>query len=419
MLTGVGALNFFPAGRSALPVSGPALLALQALPLGGRRSEGKLLVVHCDDNAWTMQFAREYVRRNRTLLELAARDELPDYDGPSPLLEREHAGWDAAKKRPKYPDAKSPQSYVMADLQEVAARRVAGRMRQAHTSVTIYQMSNSGQGPSLAVFHIPGQLVSFLQSVAREPYRHPWSRIVAAAWRATKGEDSPPESSDAPEAPKKRAKTKKERPPLPGGPGRSGNDLYNDLYPVFETGQVDLAAAQKVVRRHLLRDPVKWLDRQQQKLHVPDEAREMIHWDLTQLFLQEVLGMDRQRVDRIRSFADRLAEYIHQSHDKRFFLDLVFASQEWRFRNALTKAQRNEARERRQLLFGLDEYLDVFLADDAAGVARWGLIRDLISIRLVERLFALGFFGAAENLELLTEHEEREEDAPREVAVDD
>jgi len=65
MLTGAGIMNFFPAGLSEMPVAGPYLLAIQALPLGGRRSEGKLLIVHCDDPQWTMYFARSYLQRNR------------------------------------------------------------------------------------------------------------------------------------------------------------------------------------------------------------------------------------------------------------------------------------------------------------------------------------------------------------------
>ena len=49
MLTGAGILNFFPAGTSELPVDAPYLLAIQALPLGCRRTEGKMMLVHCDD----------------------------------------------------------------------------------------------------------------------------------------------------------------------------------------------------------------------------------------------------------------------------------------------------------------------------------------------------------------------------------
>ena len=83
----------------------------------------------------------------------------------------------------------------------------------------------------------------------------------------------------------------------------------------------------------------------------------------------------------------------------------MYGQKSWEIRNALTKAQRNRAREHDELLFGLDEYLEVFIADDAVGKADWSLIRDLISIRLVEQLYQKGFFKKEENQDLLVEPE--------------
>jgi CRISPR-associated protein Cst1 len=114
-------------------------------------------------------------------------------------------------------------------------------------------------------------------------------------------------------------------------------------------------------------------------------------WTLTEFFLKEVLGMEQQRIEAIRKFADGLAEHIKQRNDKRLFRDVVRADRAYEFRNALTKVQRNEADSNGRLLFGLDEYLSVFEADDSIGRADWSLVRDLISIRLVEQLHKSGF----------------------------
>ena len=103
--------------------------------------------------------------------------------------------------------------------------------------------------------------------------------------------------------------------------------------------------------------------------------------------------MDDKCVNRIRDFADGLAQHVISTNDKRLFQDLVFSQRSWEVRNALTKAQRNEAREHNVLLFGMQEYLDVFEAEDSSGAADWSLIRDLISIRLVESLQKQNFFG--------------------------
>ncbi len=109
--------------------------------------------------------------------------------------------------------------------------------------------------------------------------------------------------------------------------------------------------------------------------------------------------MDGKRIEKVREFADKLAEYIAASKDKRLFRDLVFAGRSWEVRNALTKAQRNQAKDQGNLLFGLQDYLEVFEADGAVGVSDWSLTRDLISIRLVESLHGKGFFK--ENPEVL------------------
>ena len=101
--------------------------------------------------------------------------------------------------------------------------------------------------------------------------------------------------------------------------------------------------------------------------------------------------MQPERIEAIRSFADRLAEHIRNRNDEGLFRSLVYARWPGDFRNALTKAQRNEARSNHELLFGLEEYLSVFEADESVGRVDWSLVRDLISIRLVEQLHKAGF----------------------------
>lgn len=409
MLTGAGILNFFPMGRSELPVAAPYMLAIQALALGGRRSEGKLLIVHCDDPQWTRQFARRYLKRNRQLLNLAKADQLPDRDGPHLGLDRECAGWDSTKKRPKYPDAKAPESLVMADLVDVVTETSSGRMADAITSVTVYLISNSGQGPSLAIEHIPGTFVTFLQELHLTEFAARWQRLVARSWRAAKGEST--ESPDEPDAAgKKKKPAKSKASPVPPGPGRSRNELYNDLLTIFESGTCNWQAATRFIRRHLLSNPARlFIDPQRSSANSPkiDAADvELIDWKLTALFLEKVLGMNQDRIERIREFADRLAELIDKHNDKQLFRGLVFTANETQYRLLLTKVQRNYAREKNALLFSFEDYLNMFLADDGGERIYWSLIRDLISIRLVEQLFNRKFFERAVNAGALDQSEE-------------
>ena len=43
------------------------------------------------------------------------------------------------------------------------------------------------------------------------------------------------------------------------------------------------------------------------------------------------------------------------------------------------------------MLFALDDYVEVFEAEDNSGAANWSLVRDLICIRLVEQLHKSGW----------------------------
>lgn len=373
MLTGEGVINFYPASRDGLPIAGPYLTALQALPLGGRRVEGRLLIAHSDLPAMTLAFARRYLEDNRRLIALAKADNLPTGEGPFPELDREHGAWDAQKKRPKYPDAKAPGTLVAADLMEICQRAQGTRYRDVPFSVTVYWLSNSGQGPTLEVFYLPSQLVRFLFLVMQAPYGRRWQSLVAKGWQEMQAKRS---------SKGKKGKTEEIR--LPGGPGRSRNDVLNDLFTVYENGFIDLQAAGRFIRRHLLK----------------------VDWDLTALFLKEVMGVDGRFVEAVKQFADRLADYIDRTNDKPFFRSLVYACGPRELRGALVRAQRNQARARNELLFGLQDYLDIFEADEAIGRSDWSLVRDLVSIRLVEELYKRGFFAREDNKELLVDEEE-------------
>lgn len=397
MLTGAEVLNFFPAGRGALPVSGAYLTAIQAVPMGGRRAAGRLLVAHSDDPALTLAFADRYVRDNRRLLDLARRGKLPAKNGPDAALAREHgaksAGGEGEESGAKYPDAKGPVSLVTADLHELALER--SRM-SPEASVTVYVMSNSGQGPSLEIHPIPSNLVRFLWRVGQAETAASWQRVVAGAWRDPAAKDAESVGDDTPQAkPRKsstrRAAARSTETLVPGGPGRSRNGVLDDLVSIFDQGFTDTRASRAFVRRHLLHD-LHWSDRAPGRYQAGAVDAAPVDWKLTTLFLVEVMVMDAKRIDRIKDFADQLADHIRTSNDARLFRDVVFGRRAWEVRNALTKAQRDEAREHGRLLFGLQDYLDVFEADDAVGLGDWSLTRDLISIRLVERLQKGGFF---------------------------
>jgi CRISPR-associated protein Cst1 len=380
LLTGEDVLNFYPAGRGTLPIAGQYLTAIQALPLGGRRCEGKLLIGHSDNGNVTIELAAGYLKDNRRLLQLSKSGGLPQKDGFDPVLLREQGAWDTKNKRAKYPDAKAAPSLISSDLIDVRAVQRAAELDEP-VSVTVYWLSSSGQGPSLSVFHLPSNMIFFLAKAGMAQNRAQWTSIVSKGWNVAATDNSGKVSGQS-EIPASGKGGKNSTMPhgADGGPGRSRNNVLADLFQIYESGAVDVRYAQRFLRRHLLSEI-------RGKIACPEDC----DWSLAELFLKEVLGMEQQRIEAIRSFSDGLAEHIRLRNNKRLFRDIVRVDRAYEFRNALTKAQRNEADANGRLLFGLDEYLAVFEADDSVGRADWSLIRDLISIRLVEQLHKAGF----------------------------
>ncbi|MGA2186096.1 MAG: hypothetical protein ABSH47_24030 [Bryobacteraceae bacterium] len=371
LLTGEDVLNFFPGGAGGLFIAGPYLTALQALPLGGRRSEGKLLIAHSDSPALTLALARNFVEDNRRLLGLAMSGGLPDREGLAEGLPREQASWDAAKKRPKYPDVKSAFTLIASDLLDVLERRRDVCNSDTPASLQIYWLSSSGQGPSLDVFSVPSNLIRFLSNVTQASTNAAWRRVVARGWIVEDAGQTP--------AATKRSTKKPAAPPL-SGPGRSRNPVLVSLFSIYEDGFIDPQPANRFIRRYLLSE-----------LRGSIAHAEDCDWKLANLFMQEVLIMSPDRIQRIREFADALAAYIEKRNDAPFFRKITFARYPGILRGELVKAQRKEFLQAKDLLFALDDYVEVFEAEDNSGAANWSLVRDLICIRLVEQLQKTGW----------------------------
>ncbi len=374
MFSGEGVLNFRPNGEAFVPAAGAYVVALMFLPMASRRAEGRLLAVHADDPALMLRFAKRYLDDNRRLLALPLpTTRAPIHEG----YDREQPMWDAAKKRYKFADAKGPRSLVVHDLTAIAAEALPSDARPRPTALTAYLLSSSGQGPSLDVFHVPSGAVTFVVKAAGASTASAW-RAVAARFQALSEADD--DGGTVSSSGKKRAGVNKAK-PIAGRAGWSRNYAFEDLCGIFDAGFTDRAAAAQWLRRHLL----SRIDREGERATYGDARAR--NWRLAELFLKEVLGMNKGRIDSIRVFADKLAGWIHAKNAKKLYNALTF--QRLRdLQDALRSAQRESATG--QLLFGLDEYRDVWLHDDGDVY----LARDLICIRVVERLHELGYFAA-------------------------
>jgi CRISPR-associated protein Cst1 len=248
----------------------------------------------------------------------------------------------------KYGSVPNPRRYVIETLGEVA-----DELADQPASASVYHLTNSGQGPDLTIHHVPSQLLGFLRRVWLDAYRGAWSALVAL------GTD-------------------------PKRPERNG--VYDDLFRLP-------AEAAAFVHRWLLR------------LAVSHRRA----WSITELFTKEVLGMDSERIGVIRELGDRLAEEIASTNDRRLYRRVYRSARYHELRGELIKLDQRAASQGRGVPVDFERFVAAFEAPDGVAWDDWRLARDLVLIRMIERLAERGFFTPADAE--LAEEPEDEADA--------
>lgn len=363
LLSGEGYINFHPYGDPGLPLSGEAMLAFQALPLGCAKVSGRLLAVHSDDPHLLLHFASTFHRanwQNIQAAQAAGEKKLPE---TSPHLPRT--------------------TLVQHLVDALRERQKRGEIRGVPPTVTGYYFTNSGQGADLHIFPLPLEVSDFLQHALSPRYRDAWERLVARAWQITRP---------------RRGKTE--------APPPAYNRLYEDLF-ALPQGAVGF------IRRYFLRRRVgAWVKDKTDPTRTYDLRQEadLVSWPLAELFLRKVMLMDAERIQHIRELGDALAEYIMAQNDRRFFRALLTAQYYSHLRMALIKASHAEVRRGRPPLVTLERFLAVFEEGEDAPRADWKLGRDLVLIRLLEQLYAKGWLQQhADDIEFPDEEDEAEE----------
>jgi CRISPR-associated protein Cst1 len=355
LTTGEDVVNFHPYGDSGLPVSGKAMLAIQAFPLGCAKVAGRLLIVHSDNPELTLHFARTFLTENRKAVQLAQ-----------------------AANSSKMPEPNLRQRTLLIEtLLEADMMRVEAQQEQRPFTVTAYHLSNSGQGPGLDIYHLPMQTIRFLREMEKATYRGEWHKIVRRAW----------------EVPAK-DKEGKRNPDQIFQPTR--NWLYEDLFDLPDN-------ATHFIRTYFLRIALKYArdktdPRQDYSLA---EDVNLVSWKITAKFLGRILNMDGERIEQIREVADRLAGYVSSQNDKRFFRNFFTEQNYDYFRTALLKVNLAHVSRGNPPIVTFDPYIHVF--EEGTEVARrdWRLARDLVLIRMIEQLHQMGWLG--QNQEVITE----------------
>lgn len=347
LLTGEDVINFYPNGEAGMPVSGLALLAIQAFPLGCAKVEGKLLAIHSDNPEITLYFARRFLEQNRLSVQVAQQSDSNSKLGEPHLKLRT----------------------LIIDLLLSAARmQVENREESLPFSITAYHMSNSGQGPYLGIYHLPLQVIGFLQVMLSADFQSEWGKIVSRAWELP---------------PKKKGKIQESGEFLP-----RKNYLYEDLFRLPEN-------AKRFMRTYFLRVALRMAKMDEgdpRQIYSTQNEAEIISWKITQEFLRRIMLMEQERIDQIREMGDRLAAYVSSQNDKRFFQEFFTQNRYDYFRSRLLKANLAHVKRGNAPIVEFDPYIQVFEEGNDLARSDWRLARDLVVIRMVERLFALKWF---------------------------
>ncbi len=363
MLTARDSVNFYPGGTPGIPLCGKCLLALQALSIGAPMCGGRALIVGCDDPELTLELVKEWQPKIRKRIQLSQQ------------------------KGERLPIMSHPRTRTIEVLVSIEAARREEQEEQVHlrpavNSLTVYHLSNSGQGPKVDLFFLPTSVVSFVQRAKAARYAATWNTLVHQAW----------------EIPPKAKKGQVETTPEPTA---LRNFLYEDLFSLPDQ-------AGRFIQRYLLRKATRFAQG-------PGDSRPSYlgwrssikgTWELTQLFLSEVLGMDAQRIDAIRKLGDVIADEIATENDRRLWWN-VYSAENYRVvRLILIRTSEHRLKRGQAPILSFDEFLRVFEEGDELPRIDWRLAWDLVLIRTIESLYEQRWFE--ENKEVLEETEAKE-----------
>lgn len=352
LLLGENQINFFANGDSGLPISGKALLCIQAMPLGCAKCGGKLLAVHSDNLEITELFAKKFLGKNQ-----------------SAILKAHTAN------ATKLPEAKPAKTLLIETLLEAAEQ-----LRQIQdfrpSSITAYHFSNSGQSnaldsrnPPLEIYHLPMNIISFLGAITSAEYNTEWNAIAYRAWQLA--------------TPKKGKKGEKETETSGWSESRRRNYLYEDLFSLPQD-------APKFIRHYFLRIPIrKTFNEDPRRSYSLKSDAGLVSWKLTSLFLDRVMHVKVSRINHIREIGDQLAEYVNEENDKKFFSAFYSENRYDAIRNVLIRASHSRLKQGKPPIIKFEPFIEVFEEVDDKGRSNWRLARDLVLIRMIERLYDL------------------------------
>ncbi|MCI0446533.1 type I-B CRISPR-associated protein Cas8b1/Cst1, partial [bacterium] len=233
-----------------------------------------------------------------------------------------------------------------------------------NVSITAYHLSNSGQGPDLNIYHLPMETCTFLQLALTPRYSEAWQNIRERGWEIIA-------------AKKKKEAANNDEPRY--------NILYEDLLNLPDNWP-------QFVRRYFLRIP-----KRQGSAGDPGRSYslkkewDIVSWELTDLFLQTVVSMNKNRIDQIRKMGDSIARYIGEQNDRRLFQNFLNARGYDQIRSSLIKVNLDRLKAGKEPIIDFENFIEVFEESEETPFPQWRLYRDLVLIRIIDKLHESGW----------------------------
>ncbi len=341
MFNGRGIMNFSAMGESGLPVSEVILLAIHALPLGCVVAQGALLAVESDDHALMFEFVKANLEQNLRFINLANQN---DYE-----------------KFPNLGSYKTRLIDVLVSSFSTSEGKLSNEDFRA-PSLMAYHFSNYGANARVSIYALPSSTVQFVWEASKDQHAAVWREIV----RSGQTQDKSRDEELTQKAPKLTQR----------------NLIYEDLFDLPEN-------ALAFLRTYFLRRPLRRFKRDPRSEYNTFTQADLLSWDLTALFLKRIMNMDKARIDQLRDLGDRLAAYIQQQDDRKLLRALYQERRYPFFRMALLRAVSDYARRApagSEPLVPFDSYVKIFEEGEEFERIDWNLARDLLVIRVLERL---------------------------------
>lgn len=355
MLMGRGPMNFYPDGQEGLPLSGLAITMLQGLSLAAPLVSGRALVLETDQPKLLLKVIKVWQGELHKRMSLSLSEN------------KKQKIWAHARTR------------LVETMREILSKTPIKSYKNKKAvpeefqgSATIHHLSNSGQGPDAQIYTLQQPIITFLQ-LAEQEYPVEWNRILHSKRReATKDKD--PEFGFR-------------------------NDIDEELFALPDSAPLFL-------RRHFMglftqvARPIKASKPKAKKGNqqpVSDLDLNQV-WGLVTLFLQEVIGMEKTRVEAIQKLGNRLAHWILEENDKRLYRSIYEVRGSGPLRHILIKAANNKLKleatkgESNPPLITGEEYLEVFTEQDEIIRADFTLARDLLKMQIIQVLQENDFF---------------------------